>query len=143
MTKRTIHVRCLYGVDNERLWLNMMILACPTYYSTRRTTTDKMDRFLRELLHHILGYIDQPLDIFRMSCVCSRWRSFIMDDNEYFLNQWFSRSLERSRKSYSCVSTFWDGDCKPMWKLNLDQSLFPINLQSSICDFFPWIVSKI
>jgi hypothetical protein len=131
----------------------------------KRTATGRMDRLPCELLQHILQDIDQSLDIFEVSSVCSRWRSFIKDD-EYFLNQWFSRSLERSRKSYSMACTSWEGDCKPPWKLNLDetlfpinlrpnfycrfvpwlsnidQSLFPINLRSSDCDFLPWIVSR-
>jgi hypothetical protein len=129
-----------------------------------RTTADRMDRLPCELLQYILRYIDQPLDLFRMSCICSRWRSWIMND-EYFLNQWFSRLLKRSRKCYSCAFASYTGDCKPPWKLdldeslypvnlrpncfhflpwllNLDGSLFPINLRSSNCDFLPWIVSR-
>ena len=123
-----------------------------------------MDQLPCDLLHHIFWYIDQQSDFFRMSCVCRRWRFFIMND-EYFLNQWFSQSLKRSRKSYYCSFASYLGDCKPPWELNLngslfptnlrpslgdfipwllniDQSLFPINLQSSTCDFLPWIIPR-
>ncbi|CAF1335453.1 unnamed protein product [Rotaria sordida] len=99
-----------------------------------------MDRLPCELLHHILGYIDQSLDLFQMTCVCSRWRSFIMND-EYFLNQWFSRSLECSRKSSSICCASYVGDCKRQPILNIDRSLFSISLQSNIWDHFPSTVS--
>ncbi|CAF1363261.1 unnamed protein product [Rotaria sordida] len=99
-----------------------------------------MDRLPCELLHHILGYIDQSLDLFRMTCVCSRWRSFIMND-EYFLNQWFSRSLECSRKSSSICCASYVGDCKRQPILNIDRSLFSISLQSNIWDHFPSTLS--
>lgn len=42
-------------------------------------------------------------------------------NNEYFLNQWFFRSLKRSRLSYSCASALYVRDCKPPCELNLDQ----------------------
>jgi hypothetical protein len=147
-------VRCLYIVDNERLYM----------ISGNEERTGRMDRLPCELLHYIIWYMDPPLDLLRMSWVCSRWRTFIMND-EYFLNKWFSRSLKRSRESYYCTSSSWEGDCKPPWKLNFDRSLFPsnflpcvfdylpwllkidpilfpVNLQSSKCDFLPWITSR-
>ncbi len=68
-------------------------------FSTKRKATVRMERLPCELLHKILWYIDQPLDLLRMSCVCSYWRSCIMND-EYFLNRWFSRSLEYSQVSF-------------------------------------------
>jgi hypothetical protein len=63
-------------------------------------------------------------------------------NDEYFLNQWFYRSLKSSRKSY-CFAffssmTYW----KQEPKLDIDKSLFPINLQSSQCWFLPWNVSR-
>jgi hypothetical protein len=101
-----------------------------------------MDRLPCELIHHILWYIDQPLDLFRMSCVCSRWQSFIMNE-EYFLNQWFSQSLKRSQESYSSSCFFYTNHCRVKSVLNnLDQSSIPFNLRSTSCDLIPWIVSR-
>ena len=123
-----------------------------------------MDRVPCELLYCIIWYIDQPLDLLRMSWVYSCWRTFIIND-EYFLNKWFSRSLKHSGQSYSCAGAFWEGDCKLPRELNFDRSLFssnrllcvvdylpsllkidpilfPVNLQSSECDFLPWITSR-
>jgi hypothetical protein len=96
-----------------------------------------MDRLPCELLYHIVWYIDEPTDLLRMSGVCSRWRSFIMN-RKYFLNQWFSRSLKRSVKSYSIASYSYSNESYYLSKLNTDQSLLPIKLRSSSCQFLPW-----
>ncbi|CAF3362520.1 unnamed protein product [Rotaria sp. Silwood2] len=100
-----------------------------------------MDRLPCELLQHILQYIDQPLDLSRMFYACNRWRCLIMND-EYFLNQWFSRSLKRSIESshYTCFGnpTNWKQEAI----LDMDKSFFPINLQSSKCYFLPMSVSR-
>jgi len=56
-----------------------------------------MDRLPSELVQRIVLYIDEALDLLRMSWVCRRWRSIIMND-EYFLNQWLSRPAELSQK---------------------------------------------
>jgi hypothetical protein len=77
----------------------------------KRTTADRMNRLPCELFRHILRYIDEASDLFRMSYVCRHWRFAIMND-EYFLNQWFSRLLERSRQSYSDTGALYVGDCK-------------------------------
>jgi hypothetical protein len=63
-------------------------------------------------------------------------------NDEYFLNQWFSRSLKRSRQTFSCASFRIINNCKPESVLNIDRSLFPINLRSSKCYLLPWIVSR-
>lgn len=110
-------------------------------YSTKRTTADRMDRLPCELLHCILWHIDQPLDLFQISCVCSRWRSFIMND-EYFLNQWFSRSLEHSQESFDGSWPYFNKTDKLKLRLNIDQSLFPVNLLSDEWCVIPWPVSK-
>ncbi len=75
-----------------------------------------------------------------MSYVCSHWRFSIMSD-EYFLNQWFSRSLERSRKTYSAGFAAYVGDCKRPHKLNLDESLFPVHLRPTYCYFMSWLLN--
>ena len=98
-----------------------------------------MDQLPCELLHHIFWYIDQSLDLFRISYVCSRWRSLIMN-NEYFLNQWFSQSLERSRQTVLDIYPHNINQSEQKSMLNSDQSLFPINLRSSECWFLPPIV---
>ena len=100
-----------------------------------------MDKLPCELLLYVLRYIDQPLDLLRMSCVCKRWRTFIMND-EYFLNQWFSRSQKRSQETYK--SHFWCCymDDIPLWSFDIDLSLFPINLRSSECDILPSTYSE-
>ena len=99
-----------------------------------------MDRFPCELFRHILQYIDQVADLLRTSHVCSHWRFAIMTD-EYFLNQWFSQLLERSRKSYWGIDAYYGGDCKPPEKLNLDESLFPVHLRPSYFGFMPWLLN--
>lgn len=63
----------------------------------RRKIKKIMDQLPSELIQRIFLYIDQPLDLFRMSWVCRRWRSIIMHD-EYFLNQWFFQATEVSQK---------------------------------------------
>jgi hypothetical protein len=57
--------------------------------------------------------------------------------DEYFLNQWFSRSLKRSLKpcSSSWMGYMADWQMPPI--LDIHKSLFPINLQSSQCYFLP------
>lgn len=100
-----------------------------------------MERLPCELLHNILWYIDQPLDLFRISCVCSRWRSFIMND-EYFLNQWFLRSLENSQESFQCSWPYFSKADKPKLLSNIDQSLFPVNLRSNEWYVLPWPISR-
>jgi hypothetical protein len=119
----------------------MLMLICTALYSTKRRTVDRMDRMPCELLHYILWYIDQPSDLFRMSCVCSRWRSFIMND-EYFLNQWFSRSLEHSQESFPSSGPYFTKADKRQLLSNIDQSLFPVNLRSNEWCLLPWPVSK-
>ena len=114
---------------------------CTALYSTKRTIADRMDRLSCELLHYILWHVDQPLDLFRMSCVCSRWRSFILND-EYFLNQWFSRSLEHSQESFQSSSPYFRKAAKLKLLSNIDQSLFPVNLRSNEWCVLPWPVSK-
>ncbi len=108
---------------------------------TKRATTDIINRLPYELLHHILWYIDQPSDLFRMSCVCSCWRSFIIND-EYVLTQWFSRSLERSRQRYYNAYFICTNDFEQQPMLHIDQSLFPTKLRSSECYLLPWIVPR-
>ena len=100
-----------------------------------------MDRLPRELLHYILLYIDQPLDLFRISCVCSRWRAVIMND-EYLLNQWFSRSLKNSQESFQGSWPYFRIADKRQLLSNIDQSLFPVNLQSDEWCVLPWPVAK-
>jgi hypothetical protein len=96
-----------------------------------------MDRLPCELFYHIFQYIDQSTDLLQMSYVCRRWRSLIVND-KYFLNQWFSQSLKHSKKSFSTAfrSYFYQNDY--LCKLNIDQSLLPIKLRSSECQFLPW-----
>ena len=103
--------------------------------------TDRMDQLPCELLHHIFCYIEQPLDLFRISCVCSRWQSLIMDD-EYFLNQWFSRSLESCPQPFD--DTYLDYIAKYSKEsiVNINHSLFPINFQSSERYLLPYMRSR-
>ncbi|CAF4700502.1 unnamed protein product, partial [Rotaria socialis] len=96
-----------------------------------------MDRLPYELLHYILWYVDQPLDLFRMTYVCSRWRSFIMND-EYLLNQWFSRSLERSQESFQSSWPYFNTAIKLNLLSNIHQSLFPTNIRSNEWCVLPW-----
>ncbi|CAF3495337.1 unnamed protein product [Rotaria sp. Silwood1] len=110
-------------------------------YSTKSTTADTMDRLSCELLHYILWYIDQPLDLFRMSCVCSRWRCFIMND-EYFLNQWFSQSLEHSQESFQSSWPYFSKGDKLKLLSNIARSSFPVNLRSNEWCVLPWPVSR-
>lgn len=98
-----------------------------------------MDRLPCELFRYILRYIDQASDLVRMFCVCRHWRFAIMTD-KYFLNQWFSRSLERSRQTYSMSGAFYDGDCKAPWRLELDESLFPVDRRPTFVHFMPWLL---
>jgi hypothetical protein len=100
-----------------------------------------MDRLPCELLYHILWYIDQPLDLFRMSCVSSRWRSWIMKD-EYFLNQWFLRSLERSRQPVFDNYANFIYEFRKKLMLAIDRSLFLKNLLSSGCWIMPYAISS-
>ena len=100
-----------------------------------------MDRLPCELLHHIIWYFDQPLELLRMSRVCRRWRSFIMTD-EYFLNQWFSRSLKHSRRLWFGAPTPYNSEYKQQSMLNTDYSLFRINLRSCEYSFLPWNISR-
>ncbi len=58
---------------------------------------NKMDRLPCELIQRIVLYIDEPLGLFRMSWVCRRWRSIIMDDED-FLNQWRLQPKETSQQ---------------------------------------------
>ncbi len=76
-----------------------------------------------------------------MSCVCRRWRSWIMND-EYFLNRWFSRSLKRSHERWCVAGYSYSNDCYQLPELNIDPLLFPINLRSSDCEFLPWTDSE-
>ncbi len=114
---------------------------CTATYSSKRTTADRMDRLPCELLHYILWYIDQPLDLFRISCVCSHWRSSIIND-EYFLNQWFSRSLEYSQESFQGSWPYFNKANKLKLLSNIDQSLFPSNLELNEWCVLPWPVSR-
>ncbi|CAF1006841.1 unnamed protein product [Rotaria sordida] len=79
--------------------------------------------------------------IYKDNPIVSCWRSWIMND-EYLLNQWFSRLLKRSRTSYSaftiCYFKYWEHQRIS----DIDRLLFPINLQSSKCWFLPWGVSR-
>ncbi len=106
-----------------------------------RTTTERMNRLPCELLHHIFLYMDQSFDLLRLSCVCSHWRSLIMDD-EYFLNQWFSQSLERCRQPVLKTFLQYIEGFGEKSMLHIDQSLFPINLRSSECWLLPWSISR-
>ena len=106
-------------------------------FPTKRKTIHRMERLPCELLHHILQCIDQPLDLFRMSCVCSRWRSFIMND-EHFLNQWFLRSLENSQESFQDCLPYLREAHKLKLLSDIDQSLFPVNLRSNEWCVLPW-----
>ncbi len=99
-----------------------------------------MDRLPRKSLYRIFRYIDQPLDLFRISCVCKRWRSLLMN-NECFLNQWFAQSLKRSQQSHFMSYYCYNNNCGQLPKLNIDL-LFPINLRSTACKFLPWTDSQ-
>ncbi|CAF4416252.1 unnamed protein product, partial [Rotaria sp. Silwood2] len=96
-----------------------------------------MDQLPYELLFHIRRYIDQLSDLLQMAYVCRRWQSLIMED-EYFLNQRFSQSLKCSQKSYYFNFSIYKKYCNPQFLFNIDRSLFPVNLQSSHCQFLPW-----
>ncbi len=100
-----------------------------------------MDQLPCELLQYIFRYIYQPSELLQMSHVCRRWRSFLMED-ENFLNQWFLRLLLRSQPifSHACYGTI--NNSKQQSILNIDQSLFPINLRSSRCYILPWVISR-
>ncbi|CAF3646623.1 unnamed protein product [Rotaria sp. Silwood1] len=100
-----------------------------------------MDRLPCELLYHIRRYIDQPTDLLHMAYVCRRWQSFIMED-EYFLNQYFSRSLKRSQKSYYYGFSHYNNVYKLPLPFNINRSLFPVNFQLSDCHFLPWTDSR-
>ena len=100
-----------------------------------------MDQLPCELLHYILRYIYQPSELLQMSHVCRRWRSFIMED-ENLLNQWFLKSLLRSQSIFSHVCYGAINDSKQQSILNIDRSLFPINLRSSRCHILPWVISR-
>ena len=63
-------------------------------------------------------------------------------NDEYFLNQWFSRSLKRSQESIAAIGFPYLNDLKRRAMLNIDRSLFPINLRSSECWSLPWAVSR-
>ncbi|CAF4061288.1 unnamed protein product, partial [Rotaria sordida] len=64
-------------------------------------------------------------------------------NNEYFLNQWFSQSLERSRQTVLNIYAHNINQSEQKSMLNSDQSLFPINLRSRECWFQPPIVLEI
>jgi hypothetical protein len=98
----------------------------------------KMDRLSYELLHRIFHYIDQLPDLIRASLVCRHWRSCIMN-NEYFLNKWFHRSLKYAQQSPQTNPSTNNNDTQQGLTRNIDQSLFPINLQSSECYLLPII----
>ncbi|CAF1199052.1 unnamed protein product [Adineta steineri] len=89
-----------------------------------------MDQLPIELFRSIFYYIDQLPDLIRASLVCHYWRSHIMDDED-FLNKWFHQSLKFSRQS--------SRNHRQGLIQNLDQSLFPQNLQSSECHLLPLI----
>ncbi|CAF4369914.1 unnamed protein product, partial [Adineta steineri] len=100
-----------------------------------------MNRLPCELLHYIIQYIHEPLDLLRMTYVCKCWRSFIMND-EHFLNQWFSRSLKYSRQTFRNGFINVTKDFKSKLIFDIDRSLFPINLRSTKCYLLPWTVPK-
>ena len=98
-----------------------------------------MDQLPYELLHCIFHYVDQLPDLIRASLVCHQWRSSIMN-NEHFLNQWFARSLKRSRQSaLSDSHPENNGNQQQQLTRSLDPSLFPIGLKSSACCLLPTI----
>lgn len=99
-----------------------------------------MDQLPCELIHRILRYINEPLDLFRMSCVCSRWQLFIIHD-KYFLNQWFSQLLKYTQNFWSCSLDVYGDICKPLWELNMDESLFPIHLRPNNINFLSWLLT--
>ena len=98
-----------------------------------------MDEVPNELLHYIFHYIDQLPDLIRASLVCQRWQSSIMN-NDYFLNKWFHRLLKRCRRS-TLNDPLADstGNRERRVTQIIDQSLFPLNLQSSECYLLPTI----
>ncbi|CAF1290064.1 unnamed protein product [Adineta steineri] len=100
-----------------------------------------MNRLPCELLHYIIQYIHEPLDLLRMTYVCKCWRSFIMND-EHFLNQWYSRSLKYSRQTFRNGFINVTKDFKSKLVFDVDRSLFPINLRSTKCYLLPWTVPK-
>jgi len=61
-------------------------------------------------------------------------------NNEYFLNQWFSQSLERSRQTVLDIYPHNINQSEQKSMLKSNQLLFPINLRSSECWFLPPIV---
>lgn len=102
---------------------------------------EKMDLLPYELLHCIFHYVDQLPDLIRASLVCHHWRSSIMN-NEHFLNQWFVRSLKRSRQSALNDShSENNGNQQQQLTRSLDPSLVPIGLKSSACCLLPTIDS--
>ena len=130
MIGRTMTVHHLQRIGNKKLYMPM-----PDGMSD-----GKMDQLPYELLHCIFDYVDQLPDLIRASLVCQHWRSSIMK-NEHFLNQWFSRSLKRSRQSSL-------GDPQPANNGNhqqrklarsIDPSLFPAALESGECCLLPTI----
>ena len=100
-----------------------MILVCIALIFTKRITTDRMDRLPCKLIYHILRYIDQLLDLFRISYICKHWRSF-----------------KRSQQLIAAVGFLYLNDYERRWMLNIDRSLFPVNLRSTENWFLSWTV---
>lgn len=95
-----------------------------------------MDQLPCELFYNIVRYLNDPFDLYRISYVCNRWRLFIMND-EYFLNEWFSRSLKYSRQACNCTYfDYNDDDEQQLMFINI-RSLFPITFRSSPCYLLP------
>jgi hypothetical protein len=59
-------------------------------------------------------------------------------NGEYFINLWFSRSLESSQESFQSGCPYFNKDDKLKLLSNIDQSLFPVNLQSNEWCVLPW-----
>jgi hypothetical protein len=93
-----------------------------------------MDSLPDEILQYIFFHIDDFSKLLFVSLVNRRWRSCIVDD-VYFLNRWFSRSLDRFRQT--SLGKRVHHKIKMTHISGINRSLFPINLQSSECCLLP------
>lgn len=116
----------------------MTLLLSNAFSSTKQKATVEMERLPCELIQQILVYINEPLDLIRISSICRHWRSSILND-EYFVNQWFFRSLKNARNSFDWSSAY---SCRENWPETpmacIDESLFPVNLRSHEWCILPW-----